>query len=168
MRVCLQARVGACSRVRVRVGARLCACSRMALQIPQHKQPRHWDGRPPGLGSSRSPRGDATCAYAWCTRFRIPWWATLGPSGWPQLNEWRVGFMPGSIFRSTVNTTWRTPRQNSIPNVECILQIIKIRRIKNIYKFSFLLRTIIDWNSLSPHSVDSPSIDTFRARITRN
>ena len=34
----------------------------------------------------------------------------------------------------------------------------------NIYKFSFLLRTIIDWNSLSPHSVDSPSIDTFRAR----
>ena len=27
---------------------------------------------------------------------------------------------------------------------------------------------IIDWNSLSPHSVDSPSIDTFRARITRN
>ena len=38
----------------------------------------------------------------------------------------------------------------------------------NIYKFSFLPRTIIDWNSLSPHSVDSPSIDTFRARITRN
>ena len=38
----------------------------------------------------------------------------------------------------------------------------------NIYKFSFLPRTIIDWNSLSPHAVDSPSIDTFRARITRN
>ena len=38
----------------------------------------------------------------------------------------------------------------------------------NIYKFAFLPRTIIDWNSLSPHSVDSPSIDTFRARITRN
>ena len=38
----------------------------------------------------------------------------------------------------------------------------------NMYKFSFLPRTIIDWNSLSPHSVDNPSIDTFRARITRN
>ena len=38
----------------------------------------------------------------------------------------------------------------------------------NIYKFSFLPRTIIDWNILSPHSVDSPSIDTFRARITKN
>ena len=38
----------------------------------------------------------------------------------------------------------------------------------NIYKFSFLPRTIIDWNTLSPHSVDSPSIDTFRARITKN
>ena len=37
-----------------------------------------------------------------------------------------------------------------------------------IYKFSFLPRTIIDWNTLSPHSVDSPSIDTFRARITKN
>ena len=38
----------------------------------------------------------------------------------------------------------------------------------NIYKFSFLPRTIIDWNTLSPYSVDSPSIDTFRARITKN
>ena len=38
----------------------------------------------------------------------------------------------------------------------------------NIYKFSFLPRTIIDWNTLSPHPVDSPSIDTFRARITKN
>ena len=38
----------------------------------------------------------------------------------------------------------------------------------NIYKFSFLPRTIIDWNILSPHSVDSPSIDIFRARITKH
>ena len=38
----------------------------------------------------------------------------------------------------------------------------------NTYKFSFLPRTIIDWNILSPHSVNSPSIDTFRARITKN
>ena len=38
----------------------------------------------------------------------------------------------------------------------------------NFYKFSFLSRTIIDWNILSPHSVDSPSIDTFRARMTKN
>ena len=38
----------------------------------------------------------------------------------------------------------------------------------NTYKFSFLPRTIIDWNTLSPHSVDSLSIDTFRARITKN
>ena len=29
-------------------------------------------------------------------------------------------------------------------------------------------RTIIDWNTLSPHSVNSPSIDSFRARITKN
>ena len=38
----------------------------------------------------------------------------------------------------------------------------------NIHKFSFLTRTIIDWNILSSHSVDSSSIDTFRARITKN
>ena len=36
------------------------------------------------------------------------------------------------------------------------------------YTFSFLPRTIIDWNMLSHHSVNSPSIDTFRARITNN
>ena len=38
----------------------------------------------------------------------------------------------------------------------------------NTYKFSFLPRTIIDCNILSPHSVNSPSIDIFRARITKN
>ena len=43
---------------------------------------------------------------------------------------------------------------------------IPIYNQHKIYKFSFLPRTIIDGNTLSPHSVDSPSIDTFRARIT--
>ena len=35
----------------------------------------------------------------------------------------------------------------------------------NIYTFSFIPRTIIDWNTLSPHSVDSPSIDTLGSRV---
>jgi hypothetical protein len=35
----------------------------------------------------------------------------------------------------------------------------------DIYKYSFLPRTIVDWNSLPPNLVTSPSLESFRAGL---
>ena len=68
-------------------------------------------------------------------------------------------------LKSSRSVKWCTIRH---VNISLYLAIHPIYSQHNIYKFSFLPRTIIDWNILSPHSVDSASIDTFRARITKN
>ena len=104
--------------------------------IPQHKQ-RHWDGRPPGLGAARHAE---TQHMRLCMMYKIA--HTVVGDPW---------------------TEWLTTSKRVTRGFHA-WKYIPIYSHHNIYKFSFLPRTIIDWNSLSPHSVDSPSIDPFRAK----
>ena len=95
----------------------------------------------------------------------------VGHLGWEPLATRRRNMrlcMMYKIVHTVVGDPWTLTTTKRVTRGFHAWKYIPIYSQHNIYKFSFLPRTIIDWNSLSPHSVDSPSIDTFRARITRN
>ena len=90
---------------------------------------------------SRSPHGDVTCVRLYKIAHTVvgdPW------------------------------TEWLTTTKQVTRGFHA-WKYIPIYSQHNIYKFSFLPRTIIGWNIRSPlpHSVDSRSINTFWARITK-
>ena len=91
----------------------------------------------------------------------------VGHLGWEPLATRRRNMRLCMMYK-IAHTVVGNPWTERLTTTKRVSRGFPIYSQHNIYKFSFLSRTIIDWNSLSPHSVDSPSIDTFRARITKN